>query len=1093
METLRRESQAPAAERSDDDVFIFPASFAQQRLWFLDQVDPGSAVYNVPIAFRLDGALNVPALTRALQELVDRHEALRTTFGASEGVPVQIVAPAQTLALETVDLTSVAEAERDREASRVLRAAAARAFTLDRPPLFRVTLATLGQQSFLLVLNVHHIVCDGSSLGILLGELGTLYRAFAAAPTGAARAAASPLPPPALQYADYAVWQTEHFQGGQLAERLGIWREALAGELPVLALPSDRPRPPAASYLGGQQLFTLSPALTTALANFSRREGASLFMTLLAAYQLLLYRLGGQDDVLVGTPIVNRDSAEIESAVGFFTNTVVFRTSLAGAPTFRALLARVKESALRVLANQDVPFEKVVEAIHPARATSASPIFQAMFGMQKAPGSALSLPDVRVTALPVHPGTSKFDLTLDMQELDDGSMQGFLEFAGDLFDDATAARLAGHYQTLLQAAADDPDRSIDALPILTEQQRRAIVTDWNATAAPIPDAGVHQLFSAQAARTPEAPAVELDGRVLTYAELDRQASLLAGHLRRLGAGPNQIVAVFVDRSPEMLVALLGTLKAGAAYLPLDPAYPAERIRFMLEDAAAPVIITSRALEGDLPPHAARTVLLDGGDWRTVAAPATIDATTSAGAGPDDLAYVIYTSGSTGRPKGVEIPHRALTNFIASMQRQPGMTAADRLLAVTTLSFDIAALEMFLPLSVGATIVLGTREEAADGPALLAKLRASRATLLQATPATFRLLLAADWQSAAAGAPPLTVLCGGEALPPDLARALLERTAALWNMYGPTETTVWSTIARITDADDIVVGQPIANTQVYVLGPGGEVVPPGTVGELVIGGAGVARGYRGRPELTAEKFIANPFVPGSGGISGRIYRTGDLARQRGDGTLICLGRADAQVKVRGFRIELGEIEATLSRHPGVSGVAVAVKDDAAGDRRIVAYVVHAPGETPTASELRKFARRELPDHMIPHLFVDLPALPLTANGKIDRRQLPDPLRETARAPAEPPAPQTPTQKVIAEIWCEALKIPRVGLTDNFFDVGGHSLLSMQVIHRIHARLGKRLGPRSLAFQNLEQLAAECDAMPGTATATATGTATGTAKP
>ncbi|HEX3695824.1 MAG TPA: amino acid adenylation domain-containing protein [Polyangia bacterium] len=1069
METLRRESQGPAAERSEDDVFVFPASFAQQRLWFLDQLDPGAAVYNVPLAFRLDGPLNVPALTRALSELGNRHESLRTTFGASEGVPVQIVAPAQPLAIDTVDLRALPDDDKAGEALRMVRAAAARAFVLDRGPLFRVMLGQLTERSFVLVLNVHHIVCDGSSLSILLGELSQLYGAFTATPP----AAESPLPPPALQYADYAVWQTEHFQGGELGQRLTFWRHLLSGELPVLALPADRPRPPTASYLGGQLTFPLSAPLTAALGALGRREGASLFMTLLAAYQLLLYRLGGQDDVLVGTPIVNRDSAEIENSVGFFTNTVVFRSSLAGAPTFRALLSRVKEAALRVLANQDMPFEKVVEAVHPARATSASPLFQAMFGMQKAPTSALTLPDVRVTALPAHAGTSKFDLTLDMQELDDGSMQGLLEYAGDLFDDATAARFAGHYQTLLQAAADDPDRSIDTLPILTADQRRTIVTDWNATAAPIPAGCLHEWVAAQAARTPEAVAVTQDDRALTYGELDRRASALAAHLRTsgLGAGPSAVVGIFVERSPEMVVALLGTLKAGAAYLPLDPAYPPERIRFMLEDAAASVIITSRALAEDLPENGARLVRLDESDNWEQAAPGS-DAAAPA-ARPDDLAYVIYTSGSTGRPKGVELPHGALSNFIASMQRQPGMTAADRLLAVTTLSFDIAALEMFLPLSLGATIVLATREEAADGPALLDKLRASRATVLQATPATFRLLLAAGWLPEQT--PHLKVLCGGEALAPDLARALLERTSSLWNMYGPTETTVWSTCALVTDADDIVIGRPIANTQVFILGPGNALVPPGTIGELVIGGAGVARGYRGRPELTAERFIANPFGPAG---SGRLYRTGDRARQRGDGTLECLGRADAQVKVRGFRIELGEIEATLSRHPGVGGVAVAVKDDAAGDRRIVAYVVHAPGESPTASELRKFARRELPDHMIPHLFVDLPALPLTANGKIDRRQLPDPLRETARAPAEPPPPQTPTQIAIAAIWSEALALPRVGLTDNFFDVGGHSLLSMQVIHRIHARLGKRLGPRSLAFQNLEQLAAECDAAPGT---------------
>jgi amino acid adenylation domain-containing protein len=1035
----------------DDEVFAFPASFAQQRLWFLDKLAPGTAAYNVALAIRLGSEaapLDLPALKAALREVTRRHEALRTTFATQEGAPLQVVAARFELAIATVDLAAVPADERRATAERLANAEARRPFDLEAGPLLRALVLVLGATEHVLVITVHHIVCDGWSLGLLFEEVSELYPAFAAGRP-------SPLPEPAMQYADYAIWQREWFQGEELERQLSFWRAALAGDLPVLALPSDRGRPPVSSFAGACLRFHIAVDLAAALNQLARREGVSLFMLLLGAFTVLLHRLSGQDEILVGTPIANRDRPEIERAIGFYTNTVVFRTDLSRGPSFRALLGRIRERALGVFAHQDVPLDKVVEDIHPARGTSWNPVFQAMFGLQRAPESALRLPGVRAETVDVHGGSSKFDLTVDIQELPDGrGLQGLFEYSQDLFDDATAARIMRQLELIIAAVAADPDRPIALLPLLGEAERRQIVVTWNATERPFPrDRSVSDLVSLQAERTPDAIAVEGDdpAQALTYRALADRSAKLARHLRALGVGPDVLVAVHLERSPALLVALLGVLRAGGAYLPLDPAYPKERLGYMLADAGVSVILTESAIAKTLPPHAATLVFLDE-EWdREAPLPERTD--------PESLAYVIYTSGSTGKPKGVEIPHRAVVNFLCSMAREPGLGAADRLLAVTTLSFDIAGLELFLPLVVGATVIVATRETASDGAALLARLSSSRATVLQATPTTFRMLIDAGWTRE----PRLRALCGGEALPTSLAAQLLERSAELWNLYGPTETTIWSTCNRVVD-ERVVIGAPIANTQVHILDKNLEPTPIGVTGELHIGGLGLARGYLGRPELSAERFFAGPF-------GGRLYRTGDLARRLADGSIEYLGRADNQVKLRGFRIELGEIESRLDQHPAVAQSVVLVRGDTAGDQRLVAYLVHAAGASPTASELRKFLRATLPDHMIPHLFVELARLPLTQNGKVDRLALPDPFAGERRAVTTRAAPRTEMERLVAEIWREVLNV-EVGVHDNFFDLGGHSLLSMQVIHRIAARTGRRVDPRSMVFQNLEQIAAEC---------------------
>ncbi|HWN68802.1 MAG TPA: amino acid adenylation domain-containing protein, partial [Haliangium sp.] len=1056
-----------AQHRDESGALVFPASLMQQRLWFLDQVETGRAVYNIPQGFRLRGALDVAALQASLSEIVTRHESLRTCFRNRDGSPLQVVTDAD-IKLDVVDLRSLPEAERLAEAERRANALGQTAFPLTEAPLMRTALFRVADDDHVLLLDVHHIVCDGWSLALLFSELSAVYTARVAGKP-------SPLAPQHVQYGDFAVWQHEVFADTASAD-LTFWKEYLGGDLEPLALPFDRNRPATASLKGKLARFTLSAAQTEAVNALAREERTSLFMTLMAAFQTFLSRVSGQTDIRVGSPIANRDREEIRNGIGFYTNTVVFRGDLGGTPTFRELLAATRERSLKVLAHQEVPLERVVEAVNPDRRSGDNPLFQVMFAVQRAPESALSLPGVTVSGVDVHSATSKFDLLLEMQELSQG-MQCFLEYATDLFDDATAERLVAHFRHLLGELVAHPDRRIADAPLLTDAEREQIVVTWNDTAADYPrEARLHDLVAAQAQARPDAVAVMAGAASLTYRELDERASQLAHHLQSLGVGPDTMVGVYIDRGVDMVVALLGTLKSGAAYLPLDPSFPEDRIAYMIEDSRTPVILTEARLVGELPAGAQQaTVIRLDADWAAIAghhprvAPAS-DKTTS-----EHLAYVIYTSGSTGKPKGVQLQHQGVVNFLNSMVEKPGFGQDDRLLAVTTLSFDISVLELFLPLTTGGTIVVASRDQAVDGAELMELMESSRATVMQATPATWRLLIEAGWQ----GTPSLRkVLCGGEAWPAGLARELVARVEQVWNMYGPTETTIWSTCARITDPDDVTVGTPIDNTQCYVLDRHLKPVPIGVAGELHIGGDGLARGYHNRPELTSERFIANPFGPG------RLYKTGDLVKYRPDGNIQYLDRIDNQVKVRGYRIELGEIEAVLEKHPSVKQPVVIVWDSGNGDKRLAAYIVYEQGKSLTGSELRSFLRGALPDYMIPHLFVEMKELPLTANGKINRRALPDPLKQGQAEEREFVEPRTDNEKLVAELWRSILKLDTVGLYDNFFDLGGHSLLSAQVTFRIEKETGYRVSPRAMVFQNLEQIAAELPVTTATATATAT---------
>ena len=912
-----------------------PLSFAQTRLWFLDQLQPLSAFYNIPLALRLSGQLNIAAIESSINEIIQRHEALRTNFTTQEGQPVQIIASTLNLKLLVVDLLYLPESSREIEAQRLAFEEVNRPFNLERDPLVRGTALQLGETEYILVLTMHHIISDGWSLGIFVRELTELYKAFC---TGSPPV----LPLLPVQYADFAVWQRQWLSGEVLKTQLHYWEEQLKNAPNLLQLPADRPRKAIQSFQGGYYSAAFDKELSAELTALSKRSGVTLFMTLVAGFQTLLYRLSGEDDIVVGTPVAGRNRREIEGLIGFFVNTLVLRTNLGGDPSFEELLGRVRKVALQAYTHQDLPFEQLVQTLQPTRDLSYTPLFQVMFVLDDARVPSVKLPELTVSSYAVEIGTAKFDLTLSMENSADG-LASVWEYNADLFDKATIARMAGHFQTLLEAIVANPQQKVSSLSLLTEQERHQLLVDWNNTTKEYPsDKCIHQLFEEQVELTPDSEAVLFEDKQLTYRELNQRANSLANHLRTLGVGSEVLVGICVERSLEMVVGLLGILKAGGAYVPLDPAYPAERLVFMLEDASVAVLLTQARLVESLPKHQGRIVCLDT-DWEIIERQS--EANLISEVKLDNLAYVIYTSGSTGKPKGVQVLHSAVVNFLTSMRRCPGLTDQDTLLSVTTLSFDIAALEIFLPLSVGGRLVMVSRSVATDGTQLLERLNDCVATVMQATPATWRLLLAAGWS----GSPQLKILCGGEALSRELANQLVEKGASLWNLYGPTEATIWSTIDRVDNTEGTVcIGRPIANTQIYLLDEHLQPVPVGVPGELYIGGAGLARGYLNRPELTAQKFIVNPL---SQEPSARLYKTGDLARYQRDGNIEYLGRIDHQVKVRGFRIELGEIEVVLSQHPDVRESVVVKREDASGNQRLVAYIVSnlTPERIPFKSE------------------------------------------------------------------------------------------------------------------------------------------------
>jgi amino acid adenylation domain-containing protein len=921
-------------------------------------------------------------------------------------------------------------ADAEAQAQHLLNQETQRAFDLSADLMLRAVLIQLAERDHVLLLLTHHIASDGWSGGLLLRELAALYDAY-----HAGRSPELPeLPELPIQYADFAVWQRTSLAKG-LDQHLAYWQERLAGAPPLLELPTDRPRPAAQSYAGATLRHTLSPHLLAGARALSQKEGVTLFMTLLAAFQALLYRYTGQTDLVVGTAISGRGHVEVEPLIGDFVNMLVLRTDLAGNPPFRELLQRVREVALAAYEHGELPFATLVAKVQPERALSYSPLFQVMFFLDQGPAEAPRMTGLSTEVVEVVTPTAKHDLILGLH--DDGQgLHGSVEYSTDLFDAATIQRLIGHFECLLEGVVRGPGCRLAALPLLPEPELRQVVTEWNATRLDLP-AGqtIHLLFEAQVARRPEAPALWFEGERMTYGELNARANRLARYLRRQGVGGEALVGLCVERSFEMLVGMLGIMKAGAAYVPLDPTLPADRLGFMAEDARVPVLLTQERLRDRFAGRSAALVCLDA-DWTEIAREAPDDL--RLGLSNEHLAYVIFTSGSTGRPKGVQLPHRAVVNFLCHMHQRPGITPDDTLLGVATMSFDASVLDFYVPLTAGACLAIVPREVTTDPRLLAERLAASGATIMHATASTWRLLLESGW----GGDKGLTIFAGGEALPWDLALKLLDRGSAVWNLYGPTETAVYSTIHRVERTDGaVLVGRPIANTQVYVLDRHGGPVPIGAAGEVCIGGSGVSRGYLRRPQLTAEKYVPCPFGP----AGARLYRTGDLGRYRPDGRLECLGRLDHQVKVRGYRIELGEIETALRQHPAVADAVVIVREDVPGDKRLVAYLVAAPGEGPSVQELRGLLQEKLPDYMVPSAFVTLDALPLSPNRKVNRAALPRP--STTAAEHEYVEPATPMERALAEIWAGALGVERVGAQDNFFKRGGHSLLGMQVVARL----------------------------------------------
>ncbi|WP_331875502.1 amino acid adenylation domain-containing protein, partial [Longimicrobium sp.] len=1018
-----------------------PLSYAQERLWFLDQLEPGSATYNMPAALRLAGALNERALERALGEIVRRHESLRTVFTAVAGSPVQVIAPFAGFTLPIDDLSRLAEADREAAVRRRASEEAARPFDLAAGPLFRAALLRLGHEDHVLLLSAHHIVSDGWSTGVFFREMSALYAAYR-------DGRESPLPELPVQYAEYAVWQREQLAGELLDRQLAYWKQRLAGAPELLELPTDRPRPPVRTYQAASVPVELSPELLERLQALGRNEGTTLYMTLLSAFQVLLSKYAGVDDIVVGSPIAGRTRGEVETLIGFFVNTLVLRTDLSGDPSFRETLRRVREVTLSAYEHQDVPFEKLVEELQPERSLSHSPLFQVMFTLHNGEGRGGALPGLSVSVAGAELASAKFDLSLTLTTTGQ-ALGGALSYSIDLFEAGTIERMVRHLERVLEQAAADADVQLSQVDLLGEAERALVLEEWNRTAAEYPaDRCIHEMFEAHASRTPDAVALVCEDELLTFGALNARANQLAHHLRGLGVGPDTVVAMHFGRGVDAIVALLGILKAGGAYLALDPALPPERLAYMLADSGAAVLVTRGQLAGAVAAGSIPVVHLDGDALRN-----ECEADLPGGAGQGDLAYVIYTSGSTGRPKGVAVEHRQLSSYLLSLRDRLELADGASYATVSTLSADLGNTAVFSALAWGGTLHVISEDRIFNGDLLGEYFARHRVDCLKITPSHLAAL-----QS---GGDPRRVMprrwlvLGGEASPVQWVSELVAMApeCAVFNHYGPTETTVGALAHPVgaapaeTASGTLVLGRPLPNYRVYVVDASLRPVPVGVAGELLIGGAGVARGYLGRPGLTAERFVASPFGEGC------LYRTGDRCRWLADGTVEFLGRMDQQVKIRGFRVEPGEIEAALRQDAGVAECAVVARAEA-GETRLVAYVVgEARGEA-----LRARLRQSLPEYMVPSAFVFMEVLPLTPNGKLDRKALPAP--ELASTEERYVAPRTPVEEVLAEIWAELLRLERVGVTENFFELGGHSLLATRVVSRIREVFGVELPLRAL---------------------------------
>ncbi|MDZ8184102.1 MAG: amino acid adenylation domain-containing protein [Nostoc sp. ChiSLP02] len=1035
----------------EKDSSIQPLSFTQQGLWFINQIKPDTPTYNIPIVINFQGCINLVALQDSLNEIIKRHEVLRTSFVVVNGQPAQVINQAVPLTLAVEDLRSLSERQRAQTAQRLATELAQQRFELSERSLLRVKFLVLNDKNSQLLITLHHIIADGWSIGILIKELAALYEAFS---TGKV----SLLPELPIQYKDFINWQRQWLDGERLQQLLSYWKQKLSGELNVLNLPTDRPRAALQTFKGAQSKLVLSQTLTKELKNLSRQRGVTLFMTLLAAFKALLYRYTGQTDIVVGSPIANRNQAEIKPLIGFFVNVLVLRTDLSGELSFQDLLARVKSTASEAYIRQDLPFEKLVEELQPTRDLSYNPLFQVMFVLQNLPKPNLNLSDVSITYEEGYNGASKFDLTLFMEDSEQG-LVATCEYNTELFNADRIVRMLGHFRTLLESVVSNPEQRIADLQLLTPLEVQQLLVEWNDTKIDYPQGKcIHQLFEAQVEKTPDAIAVVFEDQRLTYHQLNTKANQLAHYLQKLGVEPEVLVGICVERSLDIIIGLLGILKASGAYVPLDPAYPQERLAFILEDAQVSVLLTQASLVEAMPQHKAQVVCLDA-DWYDIAQQSKENLLSQLS--PDNLAYVIYTSGSTGRPKGVAIQHSSTVAMLDWANKTFEFEAKKGVLASTSICFDLSVFEIFVPLCCGGKVLL--IENALYLPTFPA---AENVTLINTVPSVISQLLTTD------GIPTSvqTVNIAGEPLDNQLVQQLYQREniKQVFNLYGPSEDTTYSTSAWIQKGSTNTppIGRPIHNTQIYLLDRNYQPVPVGVPGMLYIGSAGLARGYLNRPELTADKFIPNPYAnqPGE-----RLYKTGDLARYLPNGEIEYLGRIDYQVKVRGFRIELGEIEALIKQYPTVKKTVVLVREDSGNSQRLVAYLVPQKEQTLTISELQSFLESKLPSYMIPGAFVILEALPLTPNGKVDRKALPVP--DTVHPELEETfvAANTTVEKQLAAIWAEVLGLEKVGINDNFFRLGGDSILSLQVISKAN-QIGLNLTPKQLfQHQTIAQLA------------------------
>ena len=1019
-------------------------SFTQRRLWFLYQIDRDVAAYQLRYNLQLTGVLHVDILERSLTEIVRRHEILRTNFVEIEGNPSQIIHPPQPVTMSVIDLQEFASTDRETELHRLANQEAKIPFNLEKDALLRVTLLRLAPQEHILLITLHHIIADAWSIGLFLRELSSLYKSFV-------EAKPANLPELPIQYADFSQWQNQYLTKETLVDQLAYWKEQLAGIPPVSGLPTDRPRPPIQTFNGGVEFFEISKALTEKLKNLSQKSGGTLFMTIMTAFFILLARYTGEEDIVVGIPIANRLRVELESLMGCFLNTLVLRSQLHDNPTFLELLQKVRQTALNAYANQELPFEQLVEALQPERSLSHNPLCQVLFAWENVQMKPLELPNLQVTPLKTGHSTARTDLCLEMIESGQ-CLQGLFEYSTDLFDVATIRRMINHFQMLLEGIVANPEQTVMTLPLLTAEERHQILETWKATTTTYPqEKSIAAIFEEQVNLRGNAIAAKFDDTEISYAELNTKANHLAHYLQNKGIGTQELVGICVDQSVEMLIGLLGILKAGAAYVPLDKDYPDDRLELMLTDAGVRVVITQQQQAARFADRGHEIICLDR-EWSEITqTPNSLKNPHNQATG-NSLAYVIYTSGSTGKPKGVEVAQNAIARLVINTN-YIDIGIEDRIGQASNASFDAATFEIWGALLNGAMVV-GLRKETVLTPeSLAANILEQQITTLFLTTALFNQIAR---QKPETFAPLKNLLFGGEAVDVEAVRIIMAKgkPARLLHVYGPTENTTFSTwylIDQIApNAISIPIGQAIANTQTYILDRQQQIVPIGVVGELYVGGDGLAKGYLHRPELTAEKFISNPYS-----LSERLYRTGDLAKYAVDGNIEFMGRIDFQVKIRGFRIEIGEVEAAIARHEYVQDVIVIVKDDPLGNKSLIAYVVAKPETELTTSRLRNFLKESLPDYMIPAAFVVMDKLPLTPNGKVDKNALPSPEDLRSQVADDYVMPQTEAERLIAIVWQEVLQLSNVGIYDNFFEIGGNSLLLVQAYSKLQNLFGSQI--------------------------------------